>query len=290
MGLEAVTGSLLHGTCRPPGSRHRGGVPTSALAHANFPAVARARLGIVPGLVLAAALLAACSSAPATSSSSIGDPTAVLRGVPAAAQHAGSVHVVEYTTSKGFSSTLTGELNASSLDDAEEHLVQGKSEFDVERVGGDVYLRGQASVIGSILDFSTEQADAYAGKWIELTPGDYLYPKVSDTLDLAAEVKAFIPVGSDLEALPERTLRHVTVVPITGAPSSSVAQGASGSMTLFVNPATPHLPSAATLVLHDGKESVSRLVAFTHWGQPISLSRPPGAVLYRVIATTPVSG
>ena len=247
----------------------------------------RPRLTIVPALALVAAVvLAACSSTPA---GPIADPAAVLRTVPAAASHAHTVHVLEYTTAPGFTSTLTGELTASSTDDAQEHLVQGKSEFDVERVNGDVFLRGPANVIQSILDFSPAQATAYAGKWIALTPGDYLFPRVSDTLDLGAEVRAFIPMGT-VQTQATQTLRHTTVVPITGAPSVSVSQGASGSMTLLVNAAAPHLPAGGALVLHKGSRSTSRIVAFTHWGAPIRLSVPPGAVAYRVIATSPLPG
>lgn len=231
-----------------------------------------------------AVLLAACGS-PSAPSSPIAHPVAVLRGLPAAVSHSGSVHFVEVTTAHGFKSTLTGDLSASSTGDAEERLVQGTTELDLEKVHGDLFLRASAEVLQSKLKVSPQAAKAYAGKWVELTPGDYLFPQLSPTLDLAAEIDAFIPAG-DVSAGAGRTLQHMDVVPITGTPSSTVAQGSTGVLTLFVTPAAPHLPAAASLVLHKGARTENRIVAFAHWGAPIELTAPAEATPYRIVATS----
>jgi hypothetical protein len=231
-----------------------------------------------------AVTLAACSNAPA---SPIADPAAVISSLPAAAQHAGSVHFVEVTSAPGTRSTLTGQLSADDTADAQEHLVQGNSELDLERVGDLLYLRGSAQVLQTALGFSAKEAAPYAGKWISVSPGDFVFQPLSATLDLGAQVKAFLPTGGQVHTGSERTFRHTAVVPIIGAPPKSTAKGARGELALFVTPNSPHLPAGATLTLRKGSRSESRIVAFTDWGKPIHLTAPTGAVSYRDIATAP---
>jgi hypothetical protein len=243
----------------------------------------RARTIVVPALVAVLVIvLAACSSPPP-----ISDPAAVVAAIPAAASHAGAVRFVEVTSAPGVHSTLTGQLSAKNTDDAQEHLVQGKSELDLERVGDVLYLRASSEVLQGALQISPQQAAAYAGKWVSITPGDLLFPQISNTLALGAEVAAFMPVGSQIHTSAERTLGHVTVVPITGAPSPSTAQGARGELTLFVSPSGAHLPAGANLVLRRGSKSESRIVVFTDWGKPVKLTAPTGATPYQKIATAP---
>jgi hypothetical protein len=243
----------------------------------------RARTIVVPALVaVLGVVLAACSNPPP-----ISDPATVVAAIPAAASHAGAVHFVEVTSAPGVRSTLTGQLSAKDSDDAQEHLVQGKTELDLERVGDVLYLRGSSQVLQAVLQISPQQAAANAGKWVSITPGDLIFPSINRTLDLKAEVSAFRPVGNQIHTGAERNLGHVTVVPITGAPSPSTAQGAGGELTLFVSPSGSHLPAGANLVLRKGSRTESRIVAFTDWGKPVVLTAPAGAIPYRVIATTP---
>jgi hypothetical protein len=231
-----------------------------------------------------AVTLAACSNA--APSSPLPNPGAVLAGVPAAATHAGAVHFVEVTSSPGLRSTLTGELSAKNTGDADEHLVQGNSELDLERVGFLLYLRGSSQVLQTALGFSATEAAPYVGKWISVSPGDFVFQPLSATLDLGAEVRAFVPKGQ-IHLGSKQTLRHTVVVPFTGDPSRSTAQGATGKLTLFVATNGLHLPAGATLTLGKGSRNESRVVAFTRWGQPIHLTAPAGAVSYRDIATAP---
>ncbi|MHB8439338.1 MAG: hypothetical protein ACYDD4_09275 [Acidimicrobiales bacterium] len=233
----------------------------------------RRRGATLVGLVAAGAGLLALPSC-----SGLSQAQSLLDQASSASQASGAVHFVDSTELGGSMTVLVGNLSAA---DAEESSTQGSSVFEVERVGSTLYLHGSASALENF-GLSQAGADANASTWVSLVSGDPPYDEVEKSLSLEALVRRFEPV-SNLRVGRLTTVGGERVDPVSGAPSSTVANGSAGSVTLFISVLT-HLPVGATLELQRGGEKQTEAVAFSQWGHRLSLYPPAPSVTFLSIS------
>jgi hypothetical protein len=237
----------------------------------------------VPRLSAVALVLLAVTAAACSSGGPSATPTDLLHTSTSAAEATGSVHFAEVTRQGSTTQSLVGALSAPA---AWETLVTGGSRFEVRLTGGVVYVRGPAAVLESALGLSRTAATANAGNWISVQSGDAPYSPVVQALSLEGELDPYVPGEPGLHQGATVHVHGHAATPVTGTPSVTVSQGNAGVVTLFVATESPHLPLGGTLVLQKGKVRASRVVAYTNWGKPVTVSAPSGAVPYSSIANS----
>jgi len=243
-------------------------------------------LNLRRGLLLAAAAgllfsAAGCSSTPRGATPlAQKSPSEVIGIATAAATAAGSMTFVDVTragvTRNGkVVSTLSG---ASSAPAAQEAIV-GADPLQVVLNEQTIYVRATAATLQSALGLTAADATAYAGMWISLQDGDAPFQSLSAALTIASELDNFTPTSPGLRLGPVTTLHGRQVLPVQGAAPTAATGGATGSATLFVSVAAPHVPVAGALVV-GGEQSYSEAAVFTKWGHNVATTAPSGAVPY----------
>ena len=143
-----------------------------------------------------------------------------------------------------------------------------------------VYVNGTAAGVQAALGLTAAEAAATGGKWVAVHSGDAPFTSLTQALTLSSELGSYVPVNPGLRELATVHIHGHAATPVTGSPSSTASQGATGSVTLFVSASGPKVPIGATMVLTKGKARETKVVAFTKWGAPVDLSPPAGAVDY----------
>jgi hypothetical protein len=195
----------------------------------------------------------------------------LVSGALAAGAKAGSVDFVDRISSKQGTQNLTGEISPST---ATEAVTRNGTTFEVELIRNVVYVKGPASVLQSALGVTSTQATLAAGKWISVTSTDSAFSSLTGALSLARTIDEFTPTGSRVRVRKAARLNGETVLPVVGAPSASVANGAEGTAVLYVAEKSPHLPAAASLILSKDGEELDENAVFTRWGTKVSFAAP----------------
>jgi hypothetical protein len=226
-------------------------------------------------LVAIGLIAAGCSS----SSSSSADAAKLITKTQKAVQKASSVHFVDVTRVGKGTETLTGDIASS---EAQEVLVvNSQVALQVRLVSGTVYLQTSATnVLQNSLGMTADEATASTGKWISLGSSDAPTSGIISSLSINQALGIYYPKSSAATILPTKTIAKVTVIPITS--NSTPATKTTESTTLYVNAANS-LPAAATLTAKQGSTTEIKQAAFNHWGEPISVTAPTGAVSYASI-------
>jgi hypothetical protein len=154
-------------------------------------------------------------------------------------------------------------------------------------VQGAAYVRASASFLSSSLDMSNAQAKALANRWIVFQQGDAGYLKVAQDGTLGSLLGDIGPKGRLALGHPT-IINGVSVVGISGQSGAGSGSQARGREVLYVSTTAPNLP--VEIVLHateDGVVGSSIDIRFSHWGQPVSIEPPIGAVLPPIGAGVP---
>jgi len=219
-------------------------------------------------------------------------PATVAEGLTkqavAAGNAAGSFHYVQRSTEDSVRDVIVGDAGT----DGGQQLItqQGGSGTNIYRlrlVHGVVYFRGNKAAVIDQLGVSQAKASADVGKWVSIHKGDGPY----------ASFAAGITTKSNLSQLPE------TFVPLTSTTTSSSSPPTtriSGGLTAgkgrpAVGTARLVVATSSTLPRSFAAKAtaitgVHLLLAwrFSHWGAPVHVSAPSGAVPYSSLgATTP---
>lgn len=246
-------------------------------AAASFSPVHHPRvIGTLALLALSGLVAAGCgSSSPPLSAS------AITRALPRVLAGR-SVELVEVTKAGRDSDTLTMNL---SPNDASMKLVEGSAEFDLVRASGVIYLRSNsAGVLEDQLGLGNNIAAETLGKWVSIPPSDGPYHRLGSFFSLGDEVGLFTPGQPGLRLGPQVTVRSIPTLPVEGTPPSQTLEGGTGSVTLFVSPAAPHLPVGATLEMKNGSQHELVAAAFTRWGERVRVPAPATSIPFVSIA------
>jgi len=149
--------------------------------------------------------------------------------------------------------------------------------------GGHAYFRGDATALASYYRFPIAVAREYAGKWISIAPGDAGFGQVSGAVTLASDFSQ-IAITGPLTARPVTMPDGRRAVAISGT-----AKGLTGTplrATLDVTATDTTLP----LEFREGNGSVSELVTWSRWGQPVAFSAPSGATPISDLGSPPGAG
>jgi hypothetical protein len=223
-------------------------------------------------------LLAACGG---PSAGALGGKSAqqVLTLAQRAATEAGSFHFIDETGSGSSAQVLAGDISGLA---AQEEVKGPNGLLEVRLVGGTIYLNATASTLVNSLKLSNSIAAAHAGDWISLERTDTPYQTVARALLPAAELGAYIPVGS-LKIGSATSIDGHNVLPVSGTASPSA--GANLIATLYVSTAAPFRPIGGTLRGTGTEKNEVEVVAFTKWGERVPAIVPQGAVAYSSLAS-----
>ncbi len=228
-----------------------------------------ASLALPLPLTVAATTSAAAASPPSAAQ--------LLSRAVSAADTKGSMTFSDTTRSGKTVQSLTGAISAPAA--AESLTVTGQQPLQVMLVGTTAYVKAPASVLQGTLGLPAAASTANAEKWISVQSGDSAFGQLTSQLTLSAELSTYLP-ASHLKEGKVTELGGHKVIPVSGAPSSSVRQGAtSGQVALLVSPQAPYLPLGGSLVLNrTGSPGLREVAAFGGWGNKVVPAPPSGAV------------
>jgi len=214
----------------------------------------------------------------------------------AAAQRVGTFSYVSRSTAKGYAQVTVGDAGPTS---GRQQITVNAHTFTVLVIGAACYFQGDAVSVTQQLGLPSSLASTYAGRWISLAPSDAPYGPVY------AAVTAPTAIADNVVFRPKRETgitrfagRRVIGVtgPMTNITVAGQTQVSKGTATLEVAAARPHLPARYT---ENGTIDNARTIfsmTFSHWGEPLSVTAPTGAVSFASIpnsgsggATTPSS-
>lgn len=248
-------------------------------------------------VVLAAAALGVDVAVTSSRSPTVNPPAArsMLDRTLAAAEAAGSFRYVSSSVSStsgssSLSQTTVGQAGATQ---GRQTITINGDTFDVLVVGDTAYLRGDADAMEAELQLPTSVAQAHAGQWISLVPGDAPYQSVYaavTTMQAIDDNISFTPrvlLGSS-------TLGGIAVLGLRGPMRGTGGEPAKGTATLYVAASGRQLP---VRYVEKGKvgsgsstSSLDFTISFSSWGQPVSETVPPGAISYRSVASSGIGG
>ncbi len=140
-------------------------------------------------------------------------------------------------------------------------------------VHGQAYISGKKSVLTAFFGFSKLAARAIGSRWLSIPSTSRGYSTVAYDATLATALDGLFLRGPLTETAPA-TIDGTSVVGIQG---DVTLPGTPGSVatTVYVSRASKPLPVGATYSFSTG---ASGRIAFSHWGEPLSL-RPPARVI-----------
>lgn len=239
----------------------------------SVPPVRRLTLSFVTALLAIAGVL---EVVPVTTASAVSHTRAqlLLSDALNAAQAKGSMHFVDKTTVNNTTTTLEGAISAPT---AGETLSGGSAPLEVELIGGVMYVTGNASALEQSLQITAAQAQPYAGKWLIVHSSDAPFQLLASDLTVAATIDVFTPAQSGLKIGKTQKIGKTKAIPLVGRPST-LPQGTSGSVALFVSPKAPHVPLGGSLIIANHSGRLSEIAVFNDWGDKVNLTPPSGGV------------
>jgi len=242
-------------------------------------------LAVAGALSLAAG---ACGSSPATPSPAHGvgalagrSATQVLAAARAAANSAGTAHLVLTLASGGQTQVITGDASTT---EGQETITIGSNHVQVVLVGGAAYVQGNAGGLTTTLGFSATVAKQFAGRWIEVKSTDGPYQSIEQSVTLDSTLAQLVPTGKLSLTAPVVFAGRQTIGVRGGLPGTAPS-GVTGSTTLYVATSKPTLPVHYSGVARKASETVTDTGTFSKWGEPVTLAAPTGTVAYSSLPT-----
>lgn len=187
-----------------------------------------------------------------------------------AAMARGSVTASSTTTISGQKYSI---LTQSNLASGQQTLHVGAATTIVRVIGGVVYIRDTDTAIQAQFGISDPR---YANRWIEIPATSSYFAHFNSDILLASLLSEIAP-GGTLTTTKVTRVGVIPVIGVTGKPNIHLGL-ASGSETLYVTTAAPHVP--VELVASDVVQGQRQtfVISFTRWGKKIDVTRPTPAV------------
>jgi hypothetical protein len=216
---------------------------------------------LATSLIALVTALAGCGSSSSSGNGvSSKSPTEILAASKAAADSAGSVHVVGTLTSNGTPITLN--LHLASGHGGRGQISQGNLSFELIVIGDTIYIKGSPAFYSHF--GGSAAAQLFQGKWLKA-------PVSGGELGSLAALTNFGKL-LDQSLTSHGTLAKGVTTTLAGQPVIEL-RDTSHNGSLFV--ATTGKPYPIQIVKH-GSETGH--IAFTDWNQPVSLSTPSNAI------------
>ena len=200
----------------------------------------------------------------------------------AAAEAQKSVHYVLRASGQAQSQTITGDAGQS---EGVQTVQTGADEVEVEVVGGLAYLKGNAGGLQHTIGIPAAAATKYAGQWIAVASSDTLYGPITQAVTLHGIFTQLTPTGTLVASTPGK-ISGREVIGVRGGLPGKTQSGVTGDAVLYVSTASSTLPIGFTGQATSSGKKVTDVGAFTHWGEPLNLVAPTGAVPYSSIPTS----
>ena len=220
---------------------------------------------VVAALVLVAGGAVVYSMVGGRSSISAQSPTQVLSLATAAAQKAGSVHVVTTIDVPGQTATYVNDTG----ERAGEQVItsSGGLQMTTVVVGDIAYVKANQPAMTTVFQASTEVARQYADRWLSFGSDQPSFEAIAATLTLGSLLR---------EVTPSKPLSKVTGSTVDGRTVTGVRGELPGGFaaTLYVSNTGVPLPVEELSSDSNGKTTS----IFSAWGQPVKVQAPSGAV------------
>lgn len=235
---------------------------------------------LVVALVVIVGLLAAGGVALITGTGSNSASAAALKTQSLkAAKAVGSFHYVSTSKAGGQTQTTVGYAGP---DDGTQVITAGNQRFTVVVVGTACYFKGNAVAMEQELDVSDSVANAHAQQWVSLTQTDLPYASVYAAVTASSALTDNIAFKAQRQ-VGDATVDGQAVEGVQGPPATQPNLGVTkvtGTVTMYVRSATPHLPVSYRDIGTSDGQSLSFSITFNNWGKRVAVSAPAGAVTY----------
>jgi len=206
----------------------------------------------------------------------------LVRSSLADARAAGSFHYLSSSTSSSATTSNVSQVTTgdAAADSGRQVITLSGDTFDVVVSGTTAYFRGDAAAMVVNLGVPIGVAEAHAGQWIALVPGEAPYQSVEVAVTTASALDQNITFSAVEDLGPARVGGRQTTA-IEGRMSPVDGQPARGTATLYVTTTRHPLPVRYVERGSVGSgSSVSRLsfsITFSSWGENVGVTAPAGA-------------
>jgi hypothetical protein len=181
----------------------------------------------------------------------------------------GWLHAEVATTDAGVTSIISQD---SGLTSGHQSVTQAGGHLDVILIGSALYLKGDTSGLTE-LGVTSAEAGRYANMWIAVPSGDSLYANTAEGVTVSSALGQValsgpISMGSPTE---------VNGTAVVGLSGEGPGPNGAGTVpeTMFVSTGPNPLPVEVTEAASDGS---TLKATFSHWGAPVAISAPGGAI------------
>jgi hypothetical protein len=221
-------------------------------------------------------------------------PATVAQGLAkqavAAGNAAGSFHYVQRSTQNGIRDDIVGDAGT----DGGQQLIteQGSTGVDVYRlrlVHGVVYFRGNVPAVVDQLGVGRSKASAVSGKWVSIHKGAAPYASfaagITTRSNLAQLPATFVPTSSSTTSSSSPPTTHISggLTAGKGRPSVGTAR-----LVVVTSSSLPRTFAAKATAVTGERLLLSW--RFDHWGVPVHVTAPSGAVPYSSLGVSSRSG
>jgi hypothetical protein len=201
---------------------------------------------------------------------------ALLSGALAALRSAGSVHVETDQSSSQGALVFSDDSTASG---GRQVITLGTTgRVTILFIAGVGYIQANSVGLADVFQVPQQQADEFAGQWIELRPGDKLgqstYDDVTAGITLSSLASELTPSGAVSLGAPS-TVKGQRVLTVREPIAASAGMPATAHAVLYVTDATPVRPVLSEVT---NAGSSDDQVYFTNWGETVHLTAPAHAV------------
>lgn len=207
----------------------------------------------------------------------------LVRSSLADARTAGSFH---YTSSSTSSSASTASVTQVTNGDAapssgRQVITLSGDTFDVVVSGTTAYFRGDSAAMVVNLGIPLGVAEAHAGQWIALVPGEAPYQSVEVAVTTVSALEQNITFSAQSD-LGSASVNGRQTTAIAGRMSPVDGQPARGRATLYVSEGRHPLPvryvERGTVGGGSSASKLSFSITFSSWGENLGVTAPTGAL------------
>jgi hypothetical protein len=200
----------------------------------------------------------------------------VLAGALAALKSGHAVHVD--ITNAGPQGTITFSDEATANGGRQIITTSDGGHVTILYIAGAAYVSGNGAGLVGFMGVSAAQAPALVNRWIVVHPGQSLgqntFSDIADGITLSS-VASELEVGSPLTLTTPTYADGQRVIGVRGSVPSSPQSPGPTQVTFDV--AASGTPLPVLYMTSDAGGYVTR-IAFSHWGEKVSLTAPPGAI------------
>jgi hypothetical protein len=206
-----------------------------------------------------------------------GSPAALLASAVAALKSGGAVHVD--ITNQSTQGTVTFSDEATADGGRQVITTSNGGHVTILYIAGTAYVTGNGAGLTGFLSVPAAQAARLVDRWVSVRPGQTLgqntYSDIVDGITLPS-VASEIQVGRPITLTAPTTVDGQRVVGVQGfEPLSPPSSG--GQLRVTCDVLASGTPRPVLYTTSVGGTLVTRM-AFSHWGESVSLTAPPGAI------------